>query len=219
VIRVAVVDDHPIFRSGLANMVAAADGMTLELAATSVEEFDAALRAEPPDVVLLDLNLPGLSGPDAVEHVCRAGGKALVLSAEGKPDLVVHAIGAGASGYLTKDADADEILAAIKTVAGGNSYISPILASYLLTEARAPAPQPELELTAREKEILGLVAEGERDKDIARQLYISISTVRTHLDRIRDKTGQRRRAELTRYAIDQGIVRRPAGGTSDESGS
>jgi two-component system nitrate/nitrite response regulator NarL len=210
VISVAVVDDHPIFRRGLADLVAAAEGMTLVLAAASVEELDAAIDAEPPDVVLLDLHLPGMSGPDAVEHVCRAGAYVLVLSAEGKPDLVVHAIGAGASGYLTKDADADEIVAAIEAVAGGTSYISPILASYLLKEGRAPAPQPELELTAREKEILGLVAEGERDKNIARQLYISISTVRTHLDRIRDKTGQRRRAELTRYAIEQGLAGRPA---------
>ena len=205
-IRVAVVDDHPIFRQGLGNTVAAADGMLLELTASSVEEFDTLLSSDPPDVVLLDLNLPGLSGPEAVEHVCGVGASVLVVSAEGKPDLVVQAIGAGASGYLTKDADANEILAAIRTVTAGDSYISPILASYLLKEGRAPAPQPELELSAREKEILGLVAEGERDKDIARQLYISVSTVRTHLDRIRDKTGQRRRAELTRYAIEQGLI-------------
>jgi len=206
VIRVAVVDDHPIFRCGLANMVEGAEGMTLELAVASVEDLDRAAGAEPPDVVLLDLHLPGISGPDAVAHVCQAGAKVLVLSAEGKPGLVVQAIGSGASGYLTKDADADEVLAAIAAVAGGSSYVSPTLASYLLKEARTPAPQPELELTAREKQILGLVAEGERDDDIARQLYITVSTVRTHLDRIRDKTGQRRRAELTRYAIERGIT-------------
>jgi DNA-binding NarL/FixJ family response regulator len=197
-------------------MVAAADGMTLAFAGGSVEEFEAAAGAEQLDVVLLDLHLPGASGADAVEHVARGPAKILVLSAEGKPALVVEAIGAGASGYLTKDADTEEVVAAIRAVAAGGTYVSPTLAAYLLKEARAPARQPELDLTAREREILGLVAEGDRDKDIARQLYISISTVRTHLDRIREKTGQRRRAELTRLAIEQGIVARPTGAAGDE---
>ena len=203
-IRVAVVDDHPVFRQGLAHAVEAADGLELLFAVASVEDLDAAGAV--PDLVILDLGLPGMHGANAVRHVCAKGATVLVVSAEGSQSDVLDAIAAGASGYLTKSAEPDEITSAVHIVANGETYVSPTLASYLLRAARQdPAPGPHA-LTEREREILALVAAGERDADIAEQLFISVRTVRSHLDRIRDKTGRRRRADLTRLAVEQGIV-------------
>jgi DNA-binding NarL/FixJ family response regulator len=122
------------------------------------------------------------------------------VSASEQPADVVQAIGAGARGYLSKQAEETEILGAIQAVAQGRTYVSATLAGYLLL---APIP-----ITAREREILELVAGGETDQDIADQLTISVRTVHSHLDRIRDKTGSRRRADLTRFAIERGIIPR-----------
>jgi DNA-binding NarL/FixJ family response regulator len=122
-------------------------------------------------------------------------------------DEVLGAIGAGAKGYLTKDTDGAEIIRAVREVAAGNSYVTPTLASFLLNASLGRSAGPKLVLSAREREVLSLVAAGEKDQDIAELLHISVRTVRSHLDRIRDKTGLRNRAQLTRYAIEQGIVR------------
>jgi len=201
-ISVAIVDDHPVYRQGLAMVVDDADGLELVATAKSIEDFDE--LAPEADVVLLDLHLPGIEGSAGVAHVCELGYSALVLSAAGAPDDVVDAIAAGAAGYLTKDADSQEIERAVRAVAGGQTYVSPTLASYLLRAARSsPAPYS---LTEREREVLSLVASGETDQDIAAQLFISVSTVRSHLDRIRDKTGARRRADLTGLAYRLRIV-------------
>jgi DNA-binding NarL/FixJ family response regulator len=205
VISVAVVEDHPVFRQGLARAIEAEPELELLLAARSVEEFGGAGIV--PDVVLLDLHLPGRDGPDAVAWVHDQGSAVLVVSAASSQRDVLDALGAGASGYLTKDAEPEEIIGAVTIVAGGGTYVSPTLAAHLLQAARAPAPDRRLTLTEREKEILALVAQGERDQDIASQLFISVRTVRSHLDRIRDKTGRRRRPDLTRLALEEGLTR------------
>jgi DNA-binding NarL/FixJ family response regulator len=200
-IRVAIVEDHPVFRKGLIQVVEAAPGLELAGVARSIEEFTT-LRLSDDVIVLLDLQLPGsrLQGPDAVAHLVTAAHQVLVVSASETPADVVQAIGAGARGYLTKQADEPEILGAIQAVADGRTYVSATLAAYLL---EAP-----IQITAREREILELVAGGETDQDIAEQLTISVRTVHSHLDRIRDKTGSRRRADLTRFAIERGIIPR-----------
>jgi DNA-binding NarL/FixJ family response regulator len=131
----------------------------------------------------------------------------LVLSASESPTEVIEAIGAGAAGYLTKSADTDEIIQAIRLVSNGGTYISPILAGHLLHQAQKREERSQLELTPREREILELVAEGETDADIAQRLFISVHTVHSHLDRIREKTGHRRRPDLTRFAIEHDIRR------------
>jgi DNA-binding NarL/FixJ family response regulator len=204
VIRVGVVDDHPVFRQGLAHAVEGAEGLELLFAVASVEDLDA--RDEAPELVILDLGLPGMHGANAVRHVCERGAKVLVVSAEGSQSDVLDAIAAGASGYLTKSAEPGEITAAVHIVANGETYVSPTLAAYILRAAKQDQASAPHALTAREREILALVAAGERDSDIAEQLFISVRTVRSHLDRIRDKTGRRRRADLTRLAVEQGIV-------------
>jgi DNA-binding NarL/FixJ family response regulator len=204
--RVAVVEDHPIYRESMARGVF--DASDLELVGTfrTVEELEASeVDAE---VVILDLHLPGVSGAEAVSRVCERSA-VLIVSAGTTRDEVVAAMGAGAHGYVAKDADLPDIIVAVQTVASGGTFVSPTLAGYLLAPSTRSTAQPKLVLTARETEILSLVAAGERDTDIAHTLRITPRTVRSHLDRIRDKTGQRRRPDLTRYALGHDLAPRP----------
>ena len=198
-IAVAVVEDHPVFRKGLVQVIEAAPDLQLTVASRSVEELDTGGGALA-QVVLLDLHLPGLRGAPAVAHLCARGHTVLVVSASETPADVVDAMGAGARGYLTKQTDEAEIVGAIRAVAEGRTYVSATLASYLL--------QAPIHITEREREILELVAGGETDQDIAELLQLSVRTVHSHLDRIRNKTGSRRRADLTRFALERGIVPR-----------
>ncbi|HMA46191.1 MAG TPA: response regulator, partial [Frankiaceae bacterium] len=207
-LRVAVVEDHPLYREALVRELDRAEDLSVVGAAQSVEEYDAKVP-ERPDVVVLDLNLPGLSGAAAVEHVAAAGVSVLVLSASADEEAVVDALGAGAKGYLSKDADGVELVAAARAVGTGGSYVSPALAGHLLVLGRADRSGGMAMLTEREREILALVADGETDQTIAAALHITVSTVRSHLDRIRDKTGRRRRADLTRLAVERAILPRP----------
>jgi DNA-binding NarL/FixJ family response regulator len=202
-IRVVIIEDHPVFRQGLAQAVESTENMELLFAVSSVEEFDQ--KVPRPDVAILDLGLPGVRGAAAVDWLASKGIAVLVVSAESKQREVLDAIAAGARGYLTKNAEPDEVVRAVTLIAGGEMYVSPTLASFFIRDARGD-PSSALALTAREREILSLLASGETDADIAQQLFISVRTVRSHLDRIRDKTGRRRRADLTRLALEKGLV-------------
>ena len=204
-IVVSVIEDHPLYRAALVRALSDAPDVTVGVQAGSVEEF-AAYRPDPGGVAILDLQLPGARDAEAVITMVGHGYRVLVVSANGSRQTVLAAIAAGARGYLTKNADSDEILRAVREVAGGNSYVSPTLASFLLDSSRDRYTAVRLPLTDREREVLALVAAGERDQDIADALHISLRTVRSHLDRIREKTGQRRRAGLATMAIAQGIV-------------
>lgn len=205
-ITVAVVEDHPLFRAAVARVLSEVPDFHVATTAESVAQF-AAARLEPGAVVILDLKLRGVGDAAAVMQVVGMGHRVLVVSAHAGQDEVLGAIGAGAKGYLTKDTDGAEIIRAVREVAAGNSYVTPTLASFLLNASLGRSAGPKLVLSAREREVLSLVAAGEKDQDIAELLHISVRTVRSHLDRIRDKTGLRNRAQLTRYAIEQGIVR------------
>jgi DNA-binding NarL/FixJ family response regulator len=201
-IAVAIVDDHPLYRRGVAQAVSASAEMSVICEAASIEAFDAA--APQADVVLLDLHLPGIEGAEGVKHVVEQGHRVLVVSAAGGAQDVIDAVAAGAVGYLTKDADDEDIQRAVKAVAAGQTYVSPTLAAFLITANRQPS-SPTYQLSPRELEILALVASGETDRDIAKQLHLATATVYSHLERIRDKTGARRRAQLTRlYLEDHG---------------
>ena len=203
-IRTVVVDDHPVFRQGLVHAVEAADDFELVISAASIEALGPASLSDI-DVVILDLGLQGMGGAEGVRYLTKLDFSVLVVSANGKEQDVMEAMASGASGYLTKAAEPEEIINAARVVADGGTYVSPTLAGYLLRNSSQSSST--LALTEREREILALVAEGERDSDIAMELNISIKTVHSHLDRIRDKTGRRRRADLTRYAIEQGLMR------------
>jgi len=204
-IEVSVVEDHPLYRAALVRALGDAPDVRVDVTARSVEEF-AAYRVPTGGVVILDLKLPGVHDAAAVVTVAGMGHRVLVVSAHGDQADVLGAIAAGARGYLTKDADADEILRAVREIAAGNTYVSPTLASILLDSARNRPAVYRVPLSDRERQVLSLLAAGERDQDIADALAISVRTVRSHLDRIREKTGRRRRPELTRLAIEEGIV-------------
>jgi DNA-binding NarL/FixJ family response regulator len=202
-IVVSVVEDHPMFRRVLADIVAAAPGMRVGEVCESLAE----LRAAPGGVVLLDFYTPGVCGVEAVRRLADAGSRVLVVSASERPDHVLESLDAGAAGYLSKAADADQLLWAIQRVAEGCFYVAPRIASLLLEHRRKANPAAAMHaLTSRERQVLALVADGLTDHEVARELRIGVRTVRSHLDHIRTKTGRRRRAELTRLAIDEGVV-------------
>lgn len=206
---VAVIDDHPVYRRGLAQAVAASPDLMVVATFESVDAFLDA--AQPADVVLLDYQLPGVAGPDAVRAIVSTGAAVLMVSANIAREAVLATLAAGARGYVAKHADVPEILEAIATVSDPNdpgTYVSPTLAAYLLDAADTKGVG-KLVLSDREREVLALVAGGERDKDIAEILCISVGTVRSHLDHIRTKTGRHRRAELATYALRQGITPSP----------
>jgi DNA-binding NarL/FixJ family response regulator len=216
-IEVHVVEDHPLFRAALVRALDGAPDMRVGVAAASVEEF-AAFRQPPGAIVTLDLKLPGVQDAEAVATVVSMGFHVLVLSAHGGQSDVLSALAAGARAYLTKEADIDEVRRAVRQVAAGNSYVSPTLAAFLLDSSRARRIEVQVPLSDRERQVLALLAAGDRDRDIADRLSISVRTVRSHLDRIREKTGRRRRPDLTRLAIEKGIVLQPAAGSRRQEG-
>ncbi|MDP9794073.1 DNA-binding NarL/FixJ family response regulator [Catenuloplanes nepalensis] len=200
---VSVIEQHPLFRQALAGVIDGVPELVRGPLTASVDEFLAHRAA--PGVVVLDTQLPGRNGAGAVLAVAEAGHRPLVLSTAATHADVRAALAAGARGFLTKSADVPEIAAAMRAVAAGGNYVSPTLAARLL-HTPAPAPVARTVLTDRERQVLALLAHGDRDVDIARALTISVRTVRSHLDRIREKTGRRRRSELTRLAIGEGLL-------------
>jgi DNA-binding NarL/FixJ family response regulator len=206
-IVVGVIEDHPLYRAAVARVLADAPDIVLGVVADSVGRF-AAGRQQRDSVVVLDLKLRGVKDAAAVLEVVGMGHKVLVVSAHAGQAEVLGAIAAGARGYLSKDSDGDEILRAVREIAIGNSYVSPTLASFVLNSSRERHSGPKLVLSDRERQVLSLLAAGERDQDIAEAMNITVRTVRSYLDRIRDKTGRRRRPELTRLAIEEGIAHR-----------
>jgi len=197
-----------MYRRAVTAALGGTPDLDVVLSCGSIEDLEARLGDAPVEVVVLDLRLPGVDGPEGVRRVAERGPGVLVLSATAPREDVVAVFAAGARGYLTKAADADEILHAVRTVARGESYVGPAATAHLLTALRA-GPRGRQALSAREREVLSLVAAGRTDQSIAAELVIGLATVRSHLDNIRDKTGRRRRAELTRLAYEEGLVDGP----------
>jgi DNA-binding NarL/FixJ family response regulator len=205
-LRVGVVDDHPLYRVAVIATLEDAGDIEVAVRCGSFEELEAALAADPDplDVVLLDLRLPGRGGVDSVRSLAELGVPVLVLSATAARVQVVEILAAGASGYLTKSAEPEEVVAGVRTIAAGSTYVAANLVPFL-TDAVQRRTEPAL-LTTRERQILMLVAAGWKDQQIAEELIIGARTVRSHLDRVRDKTGARRRADLTRFAVETGLT-------------
>jgi DNA-binding NarL/FixJ family response regulator len=193
-IRVLIVDDHPIFRDGLAGLLATLPEVEVAATAGTAEEALAALTRTSPDVVLMDINLPGTSGVEATRRVSQIAPATavLVISMVDDDDSVFAALAAGARGYVLKGASAAEITAALRTVAAGGAVFGAGIASRLLarTPARPSGPASlsrQHDLTARECEVLDLLAEGASNRQIARSLGLSLKTVQNHVSRILDK--------------------------------
>jgi DNA-binding NarL/FixJ family response regulator len=210
--HVLVVDDHPIFRDGLTGLLATVADVGAVGSAGSAEEALTRLGETAVDVVLMDVNLPGASGVDATRAILTAAPETavLMLSMMDDDDTVFAAVAAGARGYLLKDASAEEVVAALRTVAGGGAVFGAGVAARLLAVAPIGPVTPAIgpDLTAREREVLDLVAEGAGNRQIARQLGISVKTVQNHVAHVLDKLQATDRTEAALRA--RGIrARRP----------
>ncbi|MEU2261742.1 response regulator transcription factor [Streptomyces sp. NPDC019645] len=206
-ISVLIVDDHPVVRDGLRGMFESAAGFAvLGEAADGVEGVALAERLDP-DVVLMDLRMPGGGGVEAIAELARRGArtKVLVLTTYDTDADTLPAIEAGATGYLLKDAPREELFTAVRAAAEGRTVLSPAVASRLVSRVRNPAPRDE-PLSAREREVLVLVARGTSNREIAAELFISEATVKTHLTHIYGKLAVRDRASAVAAAYDRGIL-------------
>ncbi|MGK5631593.1 response regulator [Streptomyces sp. URMC 123] len=208
-ITLLIVDDHPVVRDGLRGILEPAEGFTvLGEASGGTEAVEMTLRVDP-DVVLMDLRMPAGSGVEAIAELARRGARArvLVLTTFDTDSDTLPAIEAGATGYLLKDALRDELFAAIRAAAEGRTVLSPAVASRLVTAVRAPAAPPvDDTLSAREVQVLEHVARGASNREIARGLFISEATVKTHLIHIYGKLDVRDRAAAVAVAYQRGIL-------------
>ena len=210
-VRVLVVDDHPVWRDGVkADLEASGAVEVVGEAADGGEAIERA-RDTMPDLVLMDLNLPTVSGADAIRAIVEETPhvKVLVLSASAAEPDVLEAVKVGASGYLLKSATSAELVDAVRRVVAGEPVFSPSLAALVLGEFRriSAGTQAEPGLTARETEVLKLVAKGYTYKEIADKLFLSTKTVQNHVQNILTKLQLSRRYELMRYAIRRGLDR------------
>ena len=220
-IRVLIADDQPVVRDGLAMLLDLLDDV--EIVATAADGIEAVERArsERPDIVLMDLRMPRLEGAEATRQILASlpETRVLVLTTYADDEFLFPALQAGARGYLTKDATAEEIEQAIRALIAGQTHLDPAVQQRLVTAILdqtppapagdpAPASRPALpdELTPREVEVLKLIAAGLSNSEIADQLVLSNATVKTHINRIFYKTGARDRAQAVRYAYQHRLT-------------
>ncbi|MBX7120325.1 MAG: response regulator transcription factor [Gemmatimonadaceae bacterium] len=209
VIRILVVDDHPLVREGIRNALSV-DGFTVVADVGSAEEALPIARAEQPDVVVMDITLPGMSGIEATEALCRErpGTRVLMLSVHDHPEYVLESVRAGASGYLRKDSLPAALREAVREVHGGRTHFqagrsgtaevtAPVLA--------AAAQRLEL-LTRRERDVLVGIASGRSNKEIAAGLELSVRTVESYRETLMGKLGIKSTAGLTRFALESGLL-------------
>lgn len=205
-IRIVIADDHPIVRSGLMGLLASQEDFDVVAEASDGRELVTAVQRTRPDVVLTDLRMPALDGVGAIREMCAAhpGLKVLVLTTYDTDADILRAVEAGATGYLLKETPREELFGAIRATALGKSVLSPSVASRLVGRARDPG---EKALSAREIEVLMLVARGTSNKLIARALEIGETTVKTHLLHIFAKLGVDDRTAAVTTAVERGIIR------------
>jgi DNA-binding NarL/FixJ family response regulator len=208
-IRVLIADDHPVVRAGLTGMLAAEPGLEVIGEAGSGDEAVAMARDLRPDVILMDLRMPGGDGVSATARI-RAElpeTKIMVLTTYDTDADILRAVEAGAAGYLLKDLSRPELAAAIRAAARGETVLAPAVAGRLLTRLRGGAP-PEA-LSARETSVLGLIARGLTNAEIGRRLFISEATVKTHLTRACGKLGVSGRTAAVAKALQTGALQPP----------
>ena len=213
-IRVVLVDDHAILRAGLRRVLDAEPDLEVVGEAESADRAVFETISAKPDVVVMDVVMPGKSGIEGMPAVLQAAPetKVLVLSMQDDPRYVREAFAAGASGYMLKEAADTEVVGAIRAVAAGERYVHPTLGARLVAaEAEERKRAEEDPLSEREREVLRLLALGHTNQEIAKMLYISVRTAETHRAHIMQKLRLTTRAELVRYALDHGLLEQPAG--------
>jgi DNA-binding NarL/FixJ family response regulator len=215
-VRVFVVDDHTVVRRGLRAYLESVDDMEVVGEATdgqeALEDIAALVAAgQPPDVVLMDLLMPGMDGVTATAAITDRHPELAVVAMTSftQANLVHGALQAGAAGYLLKDAEADEVAAAIRAARRGEVHLDPTIAKQLTRSLVAPEPQPLQALTDREREVLVLVAQGLSNQQIADALVISERTARTHVSNILSKLGVASRTQAALLAIREGVAPAP----------
>jgi DNA-binding NarL/FixJ family response regulator len=215
-IRVLIADDQRVVRDGLAMLVGLIDGVEITGAACDGEEAVRLAMTQRPDVILMDMRMPGTDGITATAQLRERlpTARVLVLTTYADDGTILPALRAGAQGYLTKDASAEQIEAAILAVHAGQTHLDPLVQERLVAAVTAPQPGPPAAgsgplpdgLTAREAEVLTLLAAGLSNAEIASRLFVSNATVKTHINRIFSKTGARDRAQAVRYAYQAGLA-------------
>jgi DNA-binding NarL/FixJ family response regulator len=193
-IRLLIADDHPVVRDGLTGMFAADPDFSVVGEAADGSQALRLAEAVRPDVILMDLRMPGMDGVTAIAELVRRGNT---------DSYVLPAIEAGATGYLLKDAPRDELLRAVRAAAAGQSVLAPSVATRLMSRVREPAPEV---LSQRELEVLSLVASGSANRETATRLFISEATVKTHLLHIYAKLGVTDRAAAVAEAFNRGLL-------------
>ncbi|MEV4421958.1 response regulator transcription factor [Patulibacter sp. NPDC049589] len=204
-IRVLIVDDHPVVRDGLSGLFRGEDGFEVVGTASDGAEGVALARRRAPDVVLMDLRMPGTDGVAATAELRRLGlpARVLVLTTFDTDRDVLPAIEAGATGYLLKDAPREELFRGVRAAARGESVLAPSVAARLLGRVRSPDRDP---LTDRELEVLTLVARGTTNREAAKALFVSEATIKTHLLHLYAKLGVSDRAAAVAEAYERGLL-------------
>lgn len=208
-VNILIVDDHAVVREGLKYILSKADDLCVIGEAGNVPDGMALLRKHPCDLVLLDLSLPGKSGVELLKMVRDEFPRVrfLILSTYPEDQYAVRVLKQGASGYLTKESAPEQLVTAIRKVAGGGKYISPAMAERLVDEITTDAHHAPHELLSdREFEVFKLIAKGKSLTDIAGGMHVSIKTISTHRARILDKTRFKANADFTRYALQHGLI-------------
>jgi len=216
VIRVGVVDDQALVRSGFAVLLRSADGIDVVGEGSDGREAVELARRTRPDVMLMDIRMPEMDGLEATRRItsddATASTRVLILTTFDLDEYVFEALRAGASGFLLKDTLPDELLAAVRVVAGGEALLAPkvtrrLIEQFVQQRPAAGAPHPGLaSLTEREREVLGAVARGLSNAEIADELFMSHSTAKTHVGRLLTKLDARDRAQLVMLAYEAGVV-------------
>lgn len=209
--RVLIVDDHAMFRTGVRTELG--DAVEVVGEADDVDSAVAAILADPPDVVLLDVHMPGGGGTEVVRRVLERGTVTafLALSVSDAAEDVIGVIRAGARGYVTKTITGSELVDAIERVAGGDAVFSPRLAGFVLDAFAGAIDVPAIDsdldrLSPREREVMRLIARGYAYKEVAKELFISVKTVETHVSHVLRKLQLSSRHELTRWAADRRLL-------------
>jgi NarL family two-component system response regulator LiaR len=209
-IRVLIADDHTVVRQGLRTFLELQDDIEVVEDVADGEAAVAAAERQVPDVVLMDLAMPGMDGVEAIRRIRarRPEARVLVLSSFHDDERLFPAVRAGAAGYLLKDVEPHELVRAIRTVHGGEGLLHPAVAARLMEEFADGSPPPPAadRLTAREREVLTLIAGGLSNKLIARELAISEKTVKAHVSSILGKLGLTDRTQAALYAVRAGLV-------------
>jgi two-component system, NarL family, response regulator NreC len=206
-IRIVLADDHAVVRRGLELLLEAEDGFEV---VASVGDVDAAIRTtrgHKPDVLVLDLNMPGGSSLEAIPQILEASPatRITVLTMQNEPAFARQALSAGALAYVLKEAADEELVEAVRRAAAGQTYLNPQLGARLATEPPQPTRPPD-DLSEREVEVLRMIALGHTNAEIGEQLYLSVRTVESHRAHIQQKLRRSSRADLVRYALEQGLV-------------